>query len=144
MRKSNVDNLYNFTLTCRQCGKDLLENPEKAKVKVIYKTGEDGVRKIVKFIPCCTGACYEAVPMDSGCESGDRDISDFATPFMRETILIGLVNALRRKTAEMSEEAGEDLIRVMLGTLALVSRDITEKEKQTIEAFIAEKEEEYG
>lgn len=132
MKRSNIDELYEEkpVLTCCMCGKSLLEEPEMAIVKIVSRIGKDGVKRIEKYMPCCKGACDNAIPVGRGCDDGWWDLTDFINPALREKIWFGMLNNMHKKKLEMSEEAREGFADVMDATLSLSIRDMTEKEKR--------------
>ena len=132
MKSSNIDDLYEEkpVLTCRRCGKSLLEEPGKAMVKVVSRIGEDGIKRIEKYMPCCKGECDNAIPVGKDCGDGWLDLTDFINPVLRERIWFGMFNNMCKKKLEISESARRDFGDIMDSTLSLATRDLTETEKR--------------
>lgn len=124
------------TLSCLNCGKDLLA-PEPSGIIVLWNKQDEisGKRHFSKVYWCCKGHCDHVLSramQRNGMSDGWEDIPDITIPLIFAKWMMAPLNELHSGDT-YSPEAFEKLKEFILSVYPYVARNATEKEKKRIE-----------
>jgi hypothetical protein len=127
-------------LECLKCGKNLLE-PEPTGIIVVWETiseDQDAKKEITDVYWCCKGACDMALSntrKKRGSISSWRDISDVTIPTVYLTYILRTFNELRSGIV-YKDEAFKKFKDFMYALFPYISRELTEREKETVKGLM--------